>query len=84
MNRKPQTLRTHSLTPSRLTLELRPDRAFVVHLDASAQPPHQLLGRVEHITSGRVAHVSSLREPVAFLARLLCERVQEPEAGGER
>ena len=77
MNRKPQTLRTHSLTPSRLTLELRPDRAFVVHLDASAQPPHQLLGRVEHITSGRVAHVTSMHELVAFFAQVLREWVQD-------
>src|SRR5262249_30275394 len=77
MKRKLQTLRAHSLTASRLILELPPDRAFVVHLDASARPPHQLLGRVEHITSGRVAHVASLHELVEFLAQMLRERVQD-------
>jgi len=51
--------------------ELPPDRAFVVHLDARARPPRRLVGRVEHVTSGRVAHVTSLRELVAFLAEVL-------------
>ena len=77
MKRKPQTLHAQPLTASTLTLELPPDRAFVVHLDAGAQPPHQLLGRVEHITSGRVAHVTSLRELVVFFAQVLRERVRD-------
>ena len=77
MKRKPQTLRAHSRTASTLTMELPPDRAFVVHLDVSAQPPHQLLGRVEHITSGRVAHVTSLRELLTFFAQVLRERGQD-------
>lgn len=48
-----------------------PDRAFVLHLDARAQPPRRVIGRVEHITSGRVTHVSSLRELLSFLADVL-------------
>ena len=52
-------------------LELRPDRAFVLHLDTRARPPRRVVGRVEHVTSGRVAHVTSLRGLVAFLAEVL-------------
>jgi len=51
--------------------ELPPDRAFVLHLDACAQPPRRMVARVEHITSGQVAHVTSLHELVAFLAAVL-------------
>ena len=50
-----------------IPLELSPDRAFVLHLDAHAQPPRHVVGRVEHVTSGKVAHVTSLRQLVAFL-----------------
>jgi hypothetical protein len=52
-------------------LELSADRAFVLHLDANARPSERLVGRVEHVTSGKVAHVTSLRELVAFLAEVL-------------
>ncbi len=52
-------------------LELPPDRAFVLHLDAHALPPGCMLARVEHVVSGRVAHVTSLRGLVAFLANVL-------------
>ena len=58
-------------------LELPPDRAFVLHLDAHALPPRRVLGRVEHVASGRVAHVTSLRGLVTFLANVL--RDQTPE-----
>ena len=58
-------------------MELPPDRAFVVQFDAGAEPPHQLLGRVEHITSGRVAHVTSLHELVTFFAQVLREWVHD-------
>jgi hypothetical protein len=51
--------------------DLPPDRAFVLHLDASAQPPYRMAGRVEHVTSGQVAHVASLQELVTFLATVL-------------
>src|SRR5262249_57313517 len=43
-----------------LALQLSPGRAFVLHLDARAELPHRLLGRVEHVTSGRIARISSL------------------------
>jgi hypothetical protein len=48
-------------------LESPPDRAFVLHLDTRARPPQHVVGRVEHVTSGCVAHVTSLRGLVAFL-----------------
>jgi hypothetical protein len=54
-----------------IALELSPERAFVVHLDARAQPPRRMLGRIEHVTSGRIAHITSLRALVAFLAEVL-------------
>jgi len=53
------------------TLELSPDRAFVLHLDVHAQPPSRVAGRVEHVASGRVAHVTSLGELLVFLAEVL-------------
>ncbi|HSP96518.1 MAG TPA: hypothetical protein VL049_04655 [Candidatus Dormibacteraeota bacterium] len=71
MQRKPTTPRSRQRTTSGLALELPPDRAFVLHLDARAQPPRRVLGRVEHVTSGRVTHVTSLRELLAFLAEVL-------------
>lgn len=51
--------------------ELPPDRAFVLHLAASAQPPRRVAGRIEHVTSGQVAHITSTRQLVAFLAAVL-------------
>ena len=60
-----------------VALELSPDRAFVLHLDARAQPPRRVVGRVEHVTSGKVAHVASFRELVAFLTDVL--RDQAPD-----
>jgi hypothetical protein len=52
-------------------LSLPPDRAFVLHLDARARPAKRLVGRIEHVASGKVAHVASLRELVAFLSEVL-------------
>ena len=82
MQRKPNTTRSHLRETSRLTLELPPDRAFVLHLDARAQPPRRVIGRVEHVTSGRVTRVTSLDELVAFLADVLAangaRRAEEP------
>jgi hypothetical protein len=40
-------------------------------LDARAQPPRRVIGRVEHVTSGRVTHVATLRELMNFLADVL-------------
>jgi hypothetical protein len=60
-------------------LELPPDRAFVLHLDAGAQPPRRVVGRVEHITSGRVAHITSLRGLVAFLTDVLRDEASVTE-----
>jgi hypothetical protein len=76
MPRKPNLPQQRTSRPA---LELPPDRAFVLHLDARAQPPRRVVGRVEHVTSGRVAHVTSLRELLAFLADVL----RQPVAGTE-
>jgi hypothetical protein len=51
--------------------ELPPDRAFVLHLDVRAQPPRRVVGRIEHITSGRVAHIISLRQLMTFMGTVL-------------
>ena len=59
--------------------ELRPDRAFVLHLDVRAQLPRRVVGRVEHVTSGQVAHVTCLGELMAFMAKVL-----RNQARGER
>jgi len=69
--------RSSARTTSRpARLELPPDRAFVVHLDADTQPPRRVAGRVEHITSGQVAHVTSWRGLVAFLTKVLRNQVR--------
>ena len=60
--------RTTSQPPA---LELPRDRAFVLHLEARAQLPRRVVGRVEHVTSAQVAHVTCLRKLVAFMARVL-------------
>ena len=57
-------------------LELRPDRAFVLHLDAHAKLPHYVLGRVEHVTSGEVSYVTCVGELVAFMAKVLRHRAR--------
>ena len=70
--------RSSARTPARAArLELPPDRAFVVHLDADTQPPRRVAGRVEHITSGQVTHITSLRGLVAFLTKVLRSQVVE-------
>lgn len=79
MPRKPNSPRSHRRTPLRPALELPPDRAFVLHLDARAKPPRRVVGRVEHVTSGRVAHVTSMRELLAFLADVLHQQVAGTE-----
>jgi hypothetical protein len=57
-------------------LELRPDRAFVLHLDVRAKLPRRVVGRVEHVTSGQVAHVTCLGELMAFMAKVLRNQVR--------
>jgi hypothetical protein len=70
MQRKPNTPRSRQRTTSGRA-RVATDRAFVLHLDARAQPPRRVIGRVEHVTSGRVTHVTSLRELMSFLADVL-------------
>jgi hypothetical protein len=58
-------------TPS--GIDLPPDRAFVLQLDSRTQPPRRMMGRAEHITSGRVGHFGSLAELLAFLTNVLAD-----------
>jgi len=57
--------------PGSVALQLSPERAFILHLDARAAPPRRVLGRIEHVTSGRIARIGSLRELTAFLGDVL-------------
>jgi len=54
-----------------VALQLSPERAFVLHLDARAEPPRRMLGRIEHVTSGRIARITSLRGLTTFLTDIL-------------
>jgi hypothetical protein len=56
--------------------DLRPERAFVIHLDARSRPPRQVSGRVEHVVSGRAAHVASLEELLVFFAEVLRSQIR--------
>jgi hypothetical protein len=47
------------------------NRAFLVRFDEQAAPPGSVSGRIEHVTSGAVAHVNSLEELLAFVATIL-------------
>jgi len=82
MQRKPTTPRSRQRRPAGLALELPPDRAFVLHLDARAQPPRRVTGRVEHVTSGRVTHITSLRELLAFFAEVLRQQATGESPSG--
>ena len=59
------------VTPADETRRALPvERAFVVHLRPEALPEEGLLvGRVEHVVSGRSEHFDSLPELLAFLGR---------------
>ena len=59
------------VTPADETRRALPvERAFVVHLRPEALPEEGLLvGRVEHVVSGRNEHFDSLPELLAFLGR---------------
>ena len=70
----PRSFPPPTVKPARL--ELSPDRAFVLHLDVHARLPRQVVGRVEHVTSGQVAHVTCLGELMAFMAKVLRNQVR--------
>ena len=65
--------------PGSVALQLSPERAFVLHLDARADPPRRMLGRIEHVTSGRMARITSLRELIGFLRDLLRQTARSGE-----
>ena len=72
MQRKPHSAESSPRGTGKLPrLELCPDRAFVLHLDRRARPPRHVVGRIEHVTSGQVARITSLRELLDFMARVL-------------
>ncbi len=56
------------------------DRAFVVHFGVGPRRSARFTGRVEHLVSGAVAHFTSLRGLLAFVA----ERVDPPEPHGSQ
>ncbi len=60
-------------TPGSVALQLSPELAFVLRLDARARPPRRMLGRIERVTSGRIARIGSLRELTTFLRDVLCD-----------
>ena len=55
--------------------DLPADRAFVVHFGVGPRPRARFTGRVEHLVSGAVAHFTSLRGLLAFVA----SRLDPPE-----
>jgi len=74
-NRKiPRSAQRPTAKPA--ALELPADRAFVVQLDARAQPPRRVVGRVEHVTSGQVARIASLQELLLFMGKVLRDQVR--------
>jgi hypothetical protein len=70
----PRSAPPPTATPAQF--DLRPDRAFVLHLDVRAQLPRRVVGRVEHVTSGQVGHVTCLRQLMAFMAKVLRSQVR--------
>ena len=62
--------------PGSLALQLSPELAFVLHLDARAQLPRRMLARIEHVTSGRIARITSTRELTTFLADVIREAAE--------
>jgi hypothetical protein len=46
-------------------------RAFVVHFGTAEGPRRRFHGRVEHLSSGRTAHFSSLARLLAFVTTIL-------------
>src|SRR5262245_18202364 len=72
VERKRNSDESRSAGPTRcMALQLSPDRALVLQLDARAEPPRRLLARIEHVTSGRVARIRSLKELTTFLKEVL-------------
>jgi hypothetical protein len=57
-------------------------RAFVVQFrDDTDVAAERLVGRVEHVVSGRATHFSSLEELLTFIGRVLAEQHPEPLQG---
>ncbi len=55
--------------------ELKPDRVFAVEFSSDTDPTRErMLGRVEHIDSGRRCLFDSLEELVGFMEEVLVAR----------
>ena len=55
-------------------MRLTPDRAFLVRLDADADPTHgPLFGRVEHLASGKRTDFTSAEELEGFIKKTVTE-----------
>ena len=82
-SRRPVAKRQSTSGTSRsVPLQLAPDRAFVLHLDVHACLPRRLFGRVEHIASGRVTHITSVRGLLNFLIDVLRDEARRTETSG--
>src|SRR5688572_24300586 len=55
-------------------------RAFVVHFGTGGAPRRRFRGRVEHLSSGRTAHFSSLAQLLGFVATVLDSTDQPADA----
>jgi hypothetical protein len=64
--------RTETMPTDETRSRLPAEWAFVVHLRPGALPERgRVVGRVEHVVSGRNEQFGSLRELLAFLGRVL-------------
>lgn len=79
--------RSPAAPPLRPDAPLSAQRAFVVHLaPAASDARRRFRGRVEHLTSGRTAHFTSLDALLGFFAASLAAdgvppRRERPSAG---
>jgi hypothetical protein len=66
------------MTPN--SRELAPDRVFAVQFSSDADPTcERMLGRVEHVESGKRCHFNSLEELVGFMEEVLDALNQAPK-----
>ena len=67
-----RTMAKHGMTEPQAARRFPRDHAFVVQIDADADPMADcVIGRVEHVASGDAVYFSSAGELLAFFARTL-------------
>jgi len=79
MQQTPPTPRSRQQTTSVPARDVPPNRTFVLHLDADTELPRRVIGRVEHVASGRVTRVASVGE----LGTVIAEGLRQHVAGTE-